>query len=191
MSILLCLKCDFTWNWALMLGGFFFLCRWSRDLVVRSCSVRLTMNFRDWESSKFYVAVIQWINILLVLLFYTLFMWLKQYSFIWVFGFYLGLPWEWHASVWCSCFSCGKGRKNLLGEFVLNAEAGGWTVLVDGVWLVRTVDFFMRCQSEIKTTVAPGRENEWWAEEQHEWVTGEKDDMKESVNKENEIGGMK
>lgn len=25
-----------TWNWALMLGGFFFLCRCSRDLVVRS-----------------------------------------------------------------------------------------------------------------------------------------------------------
>lgn len=36
-----------------MLGGFFFLCRWSRDLVVRSCSVRPTMNFRDRESSKF------------------------------------------------------------------------------------------------------------------------------------------
>ncbi|TNN79882.1 hypothetical protein EYF80_009919 [Liparis tanakae] len=28
-----------TWNWALMLGGFFFLCRWSSDLVMRSCSV--------------------------------------------------------------------------------------------------------------------------------------------------------
>lgn len=44
---------ELTWNWALMLGGFFFLCRCSRDLVVRSCSVRLTMNFRERESSRF------------------------------------------------------------------------------------------------------------------------------------------
>lgn len=36
-----------------MLGGFFFLCRCSKDLVVRSCSVMLTMNFRERESSKF------------------------------------------------------------------------------------------------------------------------------------------
>lgn len=36
-----------------MLGGFFFLCKCSRDLVVRSCSVMLTMNFRERESSKF------------------------------------------------------------------------------------------------------------------------------------------
>lgn len=53
----LCATCstvvgDVTWNWPLMLGVFFFLCRWSRDLVVRSCSVSLTMNFRDRESSK-------------------------------------------------------------------------------------------------------------------------------------------
>ena len=54
-------SCDLTWNWALMLGGFFFLCRWSRDLVVRSCSVRLTMNFRDCESSKLCKAVIWWL----------------------------------------------------------------------------------------------------------------------------------
>jgi len=57
---------DVTWNWALMLGGFFFLCRWSRDLVVRSCSVRLTMNFRDRESSKLCTAVTQGIDSLLV-----------------------------------------------------------------------------------------------------------------------------
>lgn len=36
-----------------MLGGFFFLCRCSKDLVVRSCSVMLTMNFSERESSKF------------------------------------------------------------------------------------------------------------------------------------------
>ena len=42
-----------TWNWALMLGGFFFLCRCSRDLVVRSCRVILMMSFRDLESSRF------------------------------------------------------------------------------------------------------------------------------------------
>ena len=30
-----------TWNWALMLGAFFFLCRSSRDLVMRSWSVTL------------------------------------------------------------------------------------------------------------------------------------------------------
>lgn len=42
-----------TWNWALMLGGFFFLCRCSRDLVVRSCRVILIISFRDLESSRF------------------------------------------------------------------------------------------------------------------------------------------
>lgn len=42
-----------TWNWALMLGGFFFLCRCSRDLVVRSCSVILTISLSDLQSSKF------------------------------------------------------------------------------------------------------------------------------------------
>lgn len=42
-----------TWNWALMLGGFFFLCRCSSDLVVRSCRVILMMSFRDLESSRF------------------------------------------------------------------------------------------------------------------------------------------
>lgn len=42
-----------TWNWALMLGGFFFLCRCSSDLVVRSCRVMLMMSFRDLESSRF------------------------------------------------------------------------------------------------------------------------------------------
>lgn len=36
-----------------MLGGFFFLCKCSRDLVVRSCSVMLTMNLRERESNKF------------------------------------------------------------------------------------------------------------------------------------------
>lgn len=41
----------FTWNWALMLGGFFFLWRWSRDLVMRSCSVRLVRCLRDFTSS--------------------------------------------------------------------------------------------------------------------------------------------
>lgn len=44
---------EVTWNWALMLGGFFFLCTGSRGLLVRSCSVSLTMNFRDREFSKF------------------------------------------------------------------------------------------------------------------------------------------
>lgn len=58
---------DVTWNWALMLGGFFFLCTWSRDLVVRSCNVRLTMNFRDRESSKLYTAVIQLMHFLFTL----------------------------------------------------------------------------------------------------------------------------
>lgn len=56
-----------TWNWALMLGGFFFLCRCSRDLVVRSCSVRLTMNFRERESSKFCTTVRREINFPLAL----------------------------------------------------------------------------------------------------------------------------
>ena len=41
-----------TWNCALMLGGFFFLCRWSRDLVMRSCSVSLLRYLRDLTSSK-------------------------------------------------------------------------------------------------------------------------------------------
>lgn len=46
-----------TWNWALMLGGFFFLCKCKRDFVVRSCRVMLMMSFRDLESSKFYKKV--------------------------------------------------------------------------------------------------------------------------------------
>lgn len=50
---------DITWNWALMLGGFFFLCRWSSDLVVRSCSVKLTINFIDRESIKFCTVTVQ------------------------------------------------------------------------------------------------------------------------------------
>ncbi len=41
----------FTWNWALMLGGRFFLCRWSKDLVVRSW--RPTINFSERESNRF------------------------------------------------------------------------------------------------------------------------------------------
>lgn len=43
-----------TWNWALMLGGFFFLCRCSNDLVVRSCRVMLMTSFRDLESRRFW-----------------------------------------------------------------------------------------------------------------------------------------
>lgn len=41
-----------TWNCALMLGGFFFLWRWSRDLVMRSGSVRLLRYFSDFTLSK-------------------------------------------------------------------------------------------------------------------------------------------
>lgn len=41
-----------TWNCALMLGGFFFLWRWSRDLVMRSGSVRLLRYFSDFTLTK-------------------------------------------------------------------------------------------------------------------------------------------
>lgn len=43
-----------TWNCALMLGGFFFLWRWSSDLVMRSWSVRLFRYFSDLTFSKCY-----------------------------------------------------------------------------------------------------------------------------------------
>lgn len=41
-----------AWNWALMLGGFFFLCKWRRDLVMRSCNVSLVRCFKEFTSSK-------------------------------------------------------------------------------------------------------------------------------------------
>lgn len=43
--------CCITWNWALMLGGFFFLWRWRRDFVMWSWSVRLVRCLRDFTSS--------------------------------------------------------------------------------------------------------------------------------------------
>lgn len=43
-----------TWNCALMLGGFFFLCKWSSDLVIRSWSVTLLRWRRDLTSNKCY-----------------------------------------------------------------------------------------------------------------------------------------
>lgn len=57
-----------TWNWALMLGVFFFLCRWSRDLVVRSWRVRLTISFRERESSKLCRITTTYIHFLLVVI---------------------------------------------------------------------------------------------------------------------------
>lgn len=41
-----------TWNCALMLGGFFFLWRCSRDLVMRSGSVRLLRYFSDFTLTR-------------------------------------------------------------------------------------------------------------------------------------------
>lgn len=86
-----------------MLGGFFFLCRCRRDLVVRSCSVMLTMNFRERESSKFCQTEKR--CFILVLLYMK---WiLTTIALVFILSI-PGLPLEWPVAVWRLSASCRK-----------------------------------------------------------------------------------
>lgn len=156
-----------------MLGGFFFLCRWSRDLVVRSCSVSLTINFRDRESSKFCNAEK---NSFVLALFY-----IKEsfnmIAIICLFSPSLEVLLRFTFGMTCLCLTpfcfLRERRHEEWVRWTEAFEAVEDRASVDGMSEVRLVwlsDFLMRCQSVMKSSVAPGGWEGWRAENEV-WIS--------------------